>query len=614
LDWPEIIAEGFPGPRDGEPPSLRRDIADELNDHLACAMQRELRRTDDPAIAEHAVLNCFGNPKRVARQLWWDAMKEQIMKDRIMIGMMVLTLVICAAVGFFAWRMMQQGQQVNQAILAKLAELNMPGKPVAQPEVPANWSKVTFRCFEGDGQNKPAAKLKITISGKPFSDSEQRERIVQVTDDQGLTTFGPIRPGQYDLTIEIPGYEGQRREVALYANQASEQIINVPPSERDAGVSLKVNWPDDLKKMGLLLYCRILAHQLKLGDLQWTAIGQSVTIAPDGGLFRDYWRESWLREPERGDMRGEGPGEGRGGPFAESTVSFFPRQPNSQRERLALVAPAGEPMKAKDRFACVPGRYRIDPISVMYPVSDPNNPTLRGLEVAPDYDPGSEEAPSFDARAGQSNTWTINLPEELLRQVREGIQQSMPTDTLTDVELRVTWPADLADMRLPLFCHFTPDEKAPQSNANPWWSINDWEGIVLADGQWLEGWPTWAWDPGQRSWANGRRLDMLSMGRVNDPKAWESRLETRARRPATTYRLVSIATGRSMNNRPPWRYSVTWESPTLAQAPVFVAEPGKVNSWTITPPGELLNRVREYLARESQPASEPATSPPRSRR
>ena len=48
MDWPEIIAEGFLGTRDGEPPDLRRDIADELNDHLACAMQRELRRTDEP--------------------------------------------------------------------------------------------------------------------------------------------------------------------------------------------------------------------------------------------------------------------------------------------------------------------------------------------------------------------------------------------------------------------------------------------------------------------------------------------------------------------------------------------------------------------------------------
>jgi hypothetical protein len=140
VDWPDIIIEGFPGPRDGEPPDLRRDIADELNDHLACAMQRELRRTDDDKAAERAVLDRFGDPKRIARRLWWDAMKEQVMKDRIMLAVMVLSVLTCLAVGVFAWRMMQQGQQVNQAILAKLETL---GKPAAQPEVPADWAKIS---------------------------------------------------------------------------------------------------------------------------------------------------------------------------------------------------------------------------------------------------------------------------------------------------------------------------------------------------------------------------------------------------------------------------------------------------------------------------------------
>jgi len=40
--------------------------------------------------------------------------------------------------------------------------------------------------------------------------------------------------------------------------------------------------------------------------------------------------------------------------------------------------------------------------------------------------------------------------------------------------------------------------------------------------------------------------------------------------------------------------------------PVFVAERGKLNTWKITLPDELLKAVREYLAAETQPASEPA--------
>lgn len=77
MNWFRNIADELPAPRDDEPSSLRQDIADELADHLQSSFVRELHRTPDETSAKQHVFDRFGDPRRVARQLWFDAMKER---------------------------------------------------------------------------------------------------------------------------------------------------------------------------------------------------------------------------------------------------------------------------------------------------------------------------------------------------------------------------------------------------------------------------------------------------------------------------------------------------------------------------------------------------------
>ena len=57
MSWREGIEAGLPPPPlDGESGDLRRDIIDELADHLDCAMQRERKHTDDDVAAQRAVI------------------------------------------------------------------------------------------------------------------------------------------------------------------------------------------------------------------------------------------------------------------------------------------------------------------------------------------------------------------------------------------------------------------------------------------------------------------------------------------------------------------------------------------------------------------------------
>src|SRR5262249_7249597 len=87
MPWPPDIAGELPAPRDEEPSSLRQDIADELGDHLKSSFNRELHFTREESSAKRNVLDRFGDPRHVARQLWFDAMKEKIVSQRLTLVM-----------------------------------------------------------------------------------------------------------------------------------------------------------------------------------------------------------------------------------------------------------------------------------------------------------------------------------------------------------------------------------------------------------------------------------------------------------------------------------------------------------------------------------------------
>jgi hypothetical protein len=82
FDWDSLLSD-LPPPRADEPPTLRQSIAEELTDHLLSAFRRERVLSTDDATAWQRVLAEFGNPQRVAFELWWQAMKGRIVGQRI---------------------------------------------------------------------------------------------------------------------------------------------------------------------------------------------------------------------------------------------------------------------------------------------------------------------------------------------------------------------------------------------------------------------------------------------------------------------------------------------------------------------------------------------------
>lgn len=124
MTWPEISIEDFPPRRDDEPSSLRQDILDELSDHFACALNRELLKNPDEQLARRRVIDQFGDPIKIARQLWLEAMKERIMSQRIMTGISAVMAACSIAVVGIAWVLMKESQVVNQKMLEQLAVIS----------------------------------------------------------------------------------------------------------------------------------------------------------------------------------------------------------------------------------------------------------------------------------------------------------------------------------------------------------------------------------------------------------------------------------------------------------------------------------------------------------
>lgn len=121
---PDDVLAGLPAPLDDEPPSVRQDIADELADHLACAYRRELLKTADEDAAQQRVLDRFGNPQRIAYQLWFQALWGRIMLSRFARVWQGLKIVGGIVVLFLVFRMADQQSMLSGQLQLMTASYN----------------------------------------------------------------------------------------------------------------------------------------------------------------------------------------------------------------------------------------------------------------------------------------------------------------------------------------------------------------------------------------------------------------------------------------------------------------------------------------------------------
>ena len=400
MNWTDVASEGLPAPRDDEPASLRRDILDELSDHLTCATRRESGRFPEEETARRAALERFGDPRRVAWRLWLDANKETIMNQRITLAAMsVLTaavVLLCA----LTWLMFQQGREVNAAILAKLETL------AAGPEQEADsleWTELTVRCVNETEDGPPAVGFKVLLQGKIFNASELAIAS-GTTDAQGIAHFGPIRPGGYQVSVDAPWGIRSSRGVSLFPGSERTETFVCPEGPRDTvDVELAVDWPADLKEKGLglaLVFSRVWPGLTTYAD-SWSfengTAGYEAVLAEGGRLLDPATYSSG----------------GGGGPGLLGDIVF-----------------GNEELRVEPSLRVIEGPYLMKIRAVYRTIHRPELPSKRLLspivrsfrDSVGVYKFG--ERPRFEASVGGENRWTIKLPDPLLEEIRERLAQA----------------------------------------------------------------------------------------------------------------------------------------------------------------------------------------------
>lgn len=456
MNWQQDIADDLPAPRDDEPSSLRQDIADELADHLHSSFVRELHRTPEETSAKQHVLDRFGDPRRVARKLWFDAMKEKILSQRVNLVLSSLMTVACLGALGLMTVMLRDSREVNAAILERLQAIALPQPapaPVIVPAQPAvdtpksmDWVRPKFKLVLGEKGGPPATGFKVQLQagqgGVVLGETEKNGIIYtgmveETTGADGIVDLGLFRFGSYSLTVTAPWGETTGRQIGLRPGQEQIREIVCPvAAPEQADVAFSVNWPDDLKDMDLQLICNFMAGTRRLGAETWSlavpgfnfgvivnnrATQGILVINSDGNtaLIR-----SMLHQTNAGD--------GSGKVFEHFEFVSLPqfiqqqRLPALHQRLLTLKVIRSQKEKGFEGFPVLAsmsnggmggmgggmaGGMTGGGGGGFFNVADKGAPT------------GTQEGDSlaflsFDPKPGQVNQWKIRLPEFVLDQVR----------------------------------------------------------------------------------------------------------------------------------------------------------------------------------------------------
>jgi len=258
----------LPRRRDDEPPELRAQIVKELRDHLECAYQRELLKTGDEVQAAQRVEEQFGDARQLARKLWFEAMQEKIMSQRILVGLSATLAVACLAIGGFALRIAQQtaeasaaatralvdqGQETNQALLKALDRLvprPEPAKPPESEEIEET-GEIRFKLVKGVPGGPPAAGYEINFD----------RGVAGLSNELGELVVDKVRAGMHTVSVTTPWGETAKawRDGALCQfnkrKSITDEIVCPAAPLPEFDVTLDVQWPADLRgeHLGLLV-------------------------------------------------------------------------------------------------------------------------------------------------------------------------------------------------------------------------------------------------------------------------------------------------------------------------------------------------------------------------
>ena len=463
MDWPETFAEAFPHPRNDEPASLRQDIADELADHLQSALRRQLLTTPDEILARTQVVDRFGNPQHIARQLWLEAIQEKFMSQRISLAVTAVLALVCVIALGIMWRVVERGQDAtlvlieesraaNQALLERLAQLPTGAAGISDTAAPTkslDWNPFTAHLVKGEKGGPPAEGVFVRLSRRQAHQGALEFEVVaeEHTGPDGNADLGLVSPGKYVLCAGN-GYEFFSQPVSV-APGSTNAVEIVCPSAKIEKVDVRVHtdMPDDLRRKDLYLTVELVLGPRDFSGFPWrngfngtrAFDGQIVLIiAPDG-------RVGWT--PQR---------------FGEMEGVWVNKEPR-QRFKIISLLNMGQDLRMQEQrpIEAVTTEHYVKAISVSSPfgaiptsaapaaalgvdskLEAPEKATLQGLVVRSEWDFLPEQTRSdagiFEYRISDlvrvtlpilkletacDNVWHITVPNEFWDKARADLER-----------------------------------------------------------------------------------------------------------------------------------------------------------------------------------------------
>lgn len=446
----DLLAE-LPAPHDDEPPSLRSDIVDELLDHLQCAFRREVLKDGDEGAAEKRVLDRFGDPRKLARRLWRQAMWSRIMGKRILSGLQwLLTLAAVFLAGAVFWQQSallteiqtaRKEQRAEQQALAVTLNRLFPAQPaaavLAPGEGPGMTDGATITPAGGGMSGFPGEPSPGKLVVRLTQDSESKRNLV--TSNLQLRGRSNHRPARitplthkseaiagamfefehlvldrYELAIELPDGQKCTKSVVIHDANLRTVELSCPPSRNKVPVRITVPpLPDDLRDAGWKLNCSFDEQALvktKMAD--WKPAQMTsyyVRFDPQTGQI------NWLQE---GGGMGGGMGMGMGGGMGGGLSKTANLSQVNDADRLLFLLTGPVLMRFQLTLSPGPG----------------GSASLASLESVtwPPMKPGERYSPLTRTVEPGENVWELELPEDLIAAARKRMAERDKPSALAD--------------------------------------------------------------------------------------------------------------------------------------------------------------------------------------
>ncbi len=347
-------------------------------------------------------------------------------------------------------------RHARRELQQKLEELSLPGTTSKSPD----WIPVTFKLTQDTPLGSPAVAVQARL-GRGYQGADKEDAIQRESNSQGMIDFGVIQPGDWNFQLQLPAKDGGSWLLSgimnvLPGTSIQRSFVCPRPNEPMVPVSIHVDWPSELADKGLAVIARFRHEGYTYQPpLHWREVHEFDTD-DTFGVFHVLCGPGADRE--RRVQRGS-PGLWQLSGLGSSAIQALGERPyridqvyvdlslldstgdtgqvqllhgRNQLQKLAIVRPWKTFAETKRAERCElmgyaslnkPGRETV--VEVFPPPVQPvSSLGMDGSFRLRDYQDitSASTPPTFEAKQDQPNVWTIRLPDELTKAVREKLK------------------------------------------------------------------------------------------------------------------------------------------------------------------------------------------------